>query len=510
MIVSVLLQFSLVCLCCSPPACLPAEDTHLHALLQRLLEQLEVDIAFNKRQLAPDRIPKLSRQEILDLVANVWQQIDHQKVAKQGYVQTGPLLPLVNTADGGVIPEVNAIFKDLKPFTDKLDLQAMCSAAIREVNEHWEEGVVTQWSDAGQVIEQHTGHSCIVEGTEGWGWDVDEEEHCGDGPDEVDNVVVGGDAPEEADDEAVGPDDSKVSFAGICEDPKYIAALETVSEAARLTRDDVLLKMLTQRRAQSIKKAEATSCDTAKDLRRRAEADQAAMHHKRLEVRELERRAALEEVGAKKALEDAKAKAAEERRKELEASRLDRLEQEQHRAKAAKLLQDAEWLQVKFPAAMAERLLAWRRSLSREAACALRDRVEFLVAFGRCTTSAACPYLWDEDKRWTSALGGVTGPDRARHTVRCSKTFEWLLYNGTWAGGVPQDAAYMLGSLLDRVLPNGKQLFRSRYTVQVLLHDNQYVVEKAFINAVFLMYRWLGPHWLPGQWNWPPQREDFP
>ena len=44
------------------------EDTHLHALFQRLLEQIEVQLAHAARKQDPDRIPKLSRQGVLDLV----------------------------------------------------------------------------------------------------------------------------------------------------------------------------------------------------------------------------------------------------------------------------------------------------------------------------------------------------------------------------------------------------------------------------------------------------------
>ncbi len=42
-------------------------DTHLHACLQRLMEQAEVRIAHEKRKENPDKVPKLNRQEIVDL-----------------------------------------------------------------------------------------------------------------------------------------------------------------------------------------------------------------------------------------------------------------------------------------------------------------------------------------------------------------------------------------------------------------------------------------------------------
>ena len=270
----------------------------------------------------------------------------------------------------------------------------------------------------------------------------------------------------------------------------------------------MLLRVVSQRREMSIKKKEAACTDTAKELRRRAEAEQAVVRKQREDQRDVERRALLEEAGAKRALAEAQERAASERRMELEASRLDRREQEEHRKKVARLARDAQWLQAEYPKTLAEKLLAWRRALSADIVTAVRSRIDFLVFFKRCSGSVACPHLWDEDRRFTSALGSVTGPDRARHAVRCSKTFEWLLFENKWACGVSHDATYMLLRLIERILPNGRLLFGTRYTAQILLHDNQYVVEKAFVHAVFLMYKWLGLGWLPGNWVWPPVQEE--
>ena len=49
----------------------PVEDTHLHATLQRLLEQVEVRVAHDARRDNPERVPKLDRQGIIDVVREV-------------------------------------------------------------------------------------------------------------------------------------------------------------------------------------------------------------------------------------------------------------------------------------------------------------------------------------------------------------------------------------------------------------------------------------------------------
>ena len=44
------------------------KDTHLHAEVQRMMEQLEVKHFHSARKDDPDRVPKLSYQEIVDIV----------------------------------------------------------------------------------------------------------------------------------------------------------------------------------------------------------------------------------------------------------------------------------------------------------------------------------------------------------------------------------------------------------------------------------------------------------
>ena len=54
--------------------CVSGKDTHLHALFQRLMEEYEVKFLHAARKDDPDRIPKLSRQNILDLVLQAFRE----------------------------------------------------------------------------------------------------------------------------------------------------------------------------------------------------------------------------------------------------------------------------------------------------------------------------------------------------------------------------------------------------------------------------------------------------
>jgi hypothetical protein len=228
---------------------------------------------------------------------------------------------------------------------------------------------------------------------------------------------------------------------------------------------------------------------------------------KRDERKALERRAGLDDAEAKRALEAAKADAATARHRELETGRLVRAEEAARKEKAARAMEDTRWLQVGFPLEVANRMLAWNRGLTPEQSASVKARIAYLVRFGRSNTTVVAPFFWAEDTRFTSVLGNMSGVDRARHSVKSSKDFEWFLFNSSWASGSHNDTPHMLHRLWGRLVPDGHTLFQHRYTAQILLHDSQYVVEKAFIHGVWLLYHWLGPGWLPGgEFRWPPSR----
>ena len=68
-------------------------DTHLHALLARLLIQVENQWAHDERRrlisIGQNKTPRMTREEILSIVQTAWLSIDHARVAEKGYKQTG-------------------------------------------------------------------------------------------------------------------------------------------------------------------------------------------------------------------------------------------------------------------------------------------------------------------------------------------------------------------------------------------------------------------------------------
>ena len=193
-------------------------DTHLHALVQRSMEQLETQEQYEQRRQHPGRVPKLSRQAVIDIVREMWLGIDHEAVSRAGYLQTGPKLP----ADQGV----DALYKDLQPFWHRVDGDAIRREAKASVAEMWNNGAISDWADAATLIEDHVPHPQTEEGLEAVEVNVTDDEDAdgddaGDGGDDAgdggDDDAPGGAAAghaDDADDDAASDKDGDAGVAG--------------------------------------------------------------------------------------------------------------------------------------------------------------------------------------------------------------------------------------------------------------------------------------------------------
>ena len=492
-------------------------DTHLHAQVQRRMEELETREAYNQRRTNPGRIARLTRQGVIDLVREMWLSLDHVSIAKKGYEQTGPMLP----DDVGL----DACFKDLQPFWSAADGNAIRSTAYNHVQALWDAKAVTSWAQADVLIEHHTPHPPVDEGLEGILWDVDDREEPPSDPDSEDcdgdvaearcpGLPSGSGGEAEQQPGALGepgsePADNSCAWGGICDDPKFAEALQTVAEVAKQTRDDKLLRMIRDRQRLTQSKRAAMDTPIAQELRRAAQEDRDRELTRRTEILELERRARLEDAAAKEQLACAQREAAKARTESLQAARRLRAEEQQSRLQDQRARAYDRWLQTMFPLELANRLLEWRRGLSDEAEQELRDYVHRLSRTSRCTRSCTMPVLWEPSPALTSTVGHTTGRDGARHPARCGRDFEWLLFRNGWASGCPNGPAYMMLKLLDRVVPQASALFASRYTVQIMLASTHHVLEQTFVFAIILLSKWLGAARFPhGVHSWPPVKPE--
>ena len=157
-------------------------DTHLHAMVQRLMEQIEVqwarDVLEDARADGKRKIPNPKRPDICAWVQAMWGFINHERVAAKGYTQTFPAMAM----DGPVQRE--DIFKDLLEVLDKIDPPenpdevgiSLREEAKRFVKEGYEAHRWRTWEESYKLIEVHDdGDEADVEGQEAFNYKVRED-----------------------------------------------------------------------------------------------------------------------------------------------------------------------------------------------------------------------------------------------------------------------------------------------------------------------------------------------
>ena len=494
-------------------------DTHLHALVQRRMEELETVEFYNQRRDNPSKVARLSRQNIVDIVREMWLGIPHNRLSATGYRQTGPCLPETEGFE--------SIYHALQPFWERLDGDKIRSDAQEYVEQLWRDGSLRSWRDAQVLVENHSPHKCAEEGLEGVPWDIDDGSDAdGDGPDDGDDEGSEGGGGDEPDGPLAGgrgagepgeagsgdpasennPQESReVAWGGICTEKPYLDALEVIADVAKKTQDDAMLRFAQKKRKLSVAKQKSGEAALAQSLREAAKSDRETELKRRAEQAELERRAGLQDLEARRALEQARERTAEARLKALEASRTLRREVADRREEQANRLSHSRWLQVDYPTRLASQLLEWRASLSAAEEASLRRATTTLAHSSRPRLHADVPRLWVSVASFTQVIRSELGPGGSRLSVRSSKEFEWILFRNAWASSSRNDVAYMLVKMMDRIVPQSSDLFRTRYTGQVMLAWADGVVEKAFVYAVILLSKWLGADRFPrGVHHWPP------
>jgi hypothetical protein len=270
----------------------------------------------------------------------------------------------------------------------------------------------------------------------------------------------------------------------------------------------MLLRIVLRELRQTSVKRSCAEVPEAERLRQIARVEAEKTAAARAERRELERRAALDDIAAKTALEEAKHKAATARRQALESSSAIRLAELQRVIASARARREARWLQTVFPVALATRLLEWRRGLGPAALEELTGTLKSVLRTQRCLRTTEVPLLWTDDKTLAAASCSVAMPGGGGKTtaVRCTRDFEWVLFGEAWAAQTrSNDVAHALAKLFDRILPSGSHLFFRRYNPHVLLETCDFVAHKAFVHGVVLLSKWLGPdHFPQGVFAWPP------
>ena len=104
-------------------------DTHLHAQLEFMMKELEVAVFYgqvsNNKAIGVLKAASHSRQDVINMVKQIWLRLNHAAISQRGYEQTGPGLPL----EGPIMTQ--DIGADLLPV-----YQALCPTMIHSKSAH--------------------------------------------------------------------------------------------------------------------------------------------------------------------------------------------------------------------------------------------------------------------------------------------------------------------------------------------------------------------------------------
>ena len=116
------------------------------------------------------------------------------------------------------------------------------------------------------------------------------------------------------------------------------------------------------------------------------------------------------------------------------------------------------------PTTIGKHALALAGELDSGDEMALAAHVRAVTRTQRCLRTTEVPFLWDDDVSLTHTIGQLAGVNGERRAARCSKDFEWLLFRDAWAAESGDDAAVMMLRLLERVMPECRNMFTRRYS----------------------------------------------
>ena len=532
-------------------------DTHLHALVARLLIQVENDWALKERErlldLGQNKTPELSREEILSIVQTAWLSIDHARVAEKGYKQTGPTMPLTGTvAPEDVFKDLLRAMEEMDPSSNPLEVgMASRDKDVAFVREGWDAGKWTQWSDCHKLIQDQDGleealeyEEALEEGLEGVEDCVDDEDseptddsgdendggdggdgNDGGGPDRLsakpDGHVANHDAFGEGDAEGTGgpsgvngginPGSYEIaagSGASGDQPMRLASARELLYKEAMRTKDDVMLRHVRKRMREETQNQRDAATKVSVLLLERAKGQRDAESRRRKEALEEERLAAKDLEESKVLRAKAEQATAEAR---LESLRLTIVNRRDAQARKRQEIVDRafqRWLQTQYPAMVARRCMVYWRGFSKQAQTAFQREIANLMKGPTFRRQVFIPDLWSSDRSFTLDWARVKpftgGADRY---VRCSLCFQEVVDEvlpREHFGRFPVETLYALFSAF---LPHAQHVFVGAYSPLRLLHVNDYVLEKAFVYGIIALSKWLGEERFPpgvfGQW--PPQ-----
>ena len=501
-------------------------DTHLHAVLARVLIRLENNVMHGVREHMwmnnQAGVPSLRREDVVDIVKTAWPMLEHGRIAQTGYRQTGPRMPL----DGPI--NLEDVYKGLRGVWNEMDppveLQQMGQSIRDEAKEFVEAGWNTkwwEWKHAKKLIIEHDDEDDpFVEGMELASWDATkgDSDEDDDGDPEVDlDDEPALDEVIRVDDDAEGGDDNPGDHVVVADSSEDLEKQEShainvlIDKCRRDQLDNLLRNLLAIRDRNTQKKKEAETEAAVLLQRAHCEDLRNKLKHRR-DDREAKRKEREEEEVVRT---ERKMKATAE----AENCKLARLKEEARKQQAdcaaRKVAQENYlydvWLQQTYPSQLAESLMKAYEDEGRKRRF-LRS-METLSDVNHFRFPRCVPSLWPELKSELIVYGQAKlFNEPSGHTVRCSPTFKNFLFTSlpTNAKGVDGDPVAMLKTLLDCTVPGfTKYVFTRDPQYQTTLSSQNWVLDKAFVHCVILLSKYMidakqEGTWRHGVYVWPP------
>ena len=520
-------------------------DTHLHAMLARIMCSLENKVMHGKRvdmhMNNQGGVPTLTREDVVDVATHAWQQQDHRRIAIKGYTQTGPLLPMT----GPILYE--DVYKDLRDVWHQLDPaignqqmgQRIRDEAIAFVDAGWK----TKWSEwqhAKRLIIDHDDEDdptpeglemmpCHYEKPAN---DDDDDDDDADGLDDLDDYdddnppgdgggagpggATRAGAPSSSSSHEMVPATSTtthaVSTSPISGGLDIASARDIMIRHARDNHDDMLLRILLRQRDALNHEKKVASTEAAVLLHERGAAELADRMQKRRDNKVEKQQAAFDTAALETQKAEAIAKTTQGRLEIL------RMESEKHAAAAAdkeadRVAKVAEtWLQTNYPEKLHSELRKKLVKNDGEYKIIWLDLIESLAVNRHWFRHTfRIPHLWTTDRTLLVHHSETTiynNPGK-KHRVMCSAQFERYLKRVDCGqnGQKTKDAMKSLRTLLDQTVPlAARYIFKDSEELHRIFHLNDYVLDKAFVYCIIWVSKAMTePFFKHGVHCWPPK-----
>ena len=150
-----------------------------------------------------------SRQDLINMVKQIWLRLNHAAISQRGYEQAGPGLPLegpIRTQDIGA--DLLPVYQALCPHDDPQPVGTQIrDEAYDLVEKHWGKQVHS-WRDLHVILEEHVDHPAVEEGDEALNYHVVEHDDAADDAADVDDDADGNEEDKHIEDDGDATDDA--------------------------------------------------------------------------------------------------------------------------------------------------------------------------------------------------------------------------------------------------------------------------------------------------------------